>query len=394
MTPYIWRATAIVSAARRTTVGLGLLVCASALALPLNAAAASPQQVDMPHAGDCALTLRDVPPTTTAGTLQIAIDSHDAQVLFKVAQVQPFVVTLSDPLLEGSKIFVTLNGSPLPDMTVERALDGTKAPDACADPGSTASLYDGRSNFEADAFYGLAVDNFAPAESLEYRNAPSGTIRTRWTAGVQAQYRLFGQQDDVRQVWVSTQILHGLRTSDVNCQTSPDLAVCKATSTEAQKFFAIIEHASTIEAQIEGRVEVLRLQVAEETPVKVFASTRFGFIGLAGAPKVYSSDAYVGGGLVAPKGIFRGSFAEVGWGRSRQFQTAPNANRMKIYGTLFFDVAPGLLEQAKNIFTQSIGSTRFFAAIVVDRNPNGRAPDAVQSYFGVDFDVRRLFGGF
>ena len=390
---------AIISAARKTSAAAMVMVACALMSASAFAQPAA-QPLDTPHAGDCALTLR-VPAATAKDAIRLAIDSRDAVVLFKIATVDPFVVTLSDPLMEGSKVFLTVDAKEPFTIEVQPRPDGAKPPDACVDPGSNASEYDGRSTFEANAFYGLAIDNFAPAETsghpeagFGYRNTPEGTIKTRWTAGVQAQYRVIGRQDSVRQFWVSTQILHGLRTADVDCTKTPDLAVCKATSTEAQKFFAVLEHASTIEAHIEARMELWRLQVTEETPVKLFASTRFGFVGLAGAPKVFSSDAYIGGGLMAPKGIFRGSFAQVGWGKSRQFQTEPNANRMKIYGTLLFDIAPGLLDQARNIFSQSLGSTRFFASIVVDRNPGGTAPDSVQSYFGIDFDVRRLVGAF
>jgi hypothetical protein len=394
---------AIVSAARKTaTIAL---ICLSACwaAAPAFAQTLPPPTgpIDPPHAGDCALTLH-VPPATDKDTVRIAIDSRDARVLFKVAEVNPFVVTLSDPLLEGSKVFVTVGSQPTFDVEVQKPVDGTKPPDACAPPEPNVSEYDGRSTFEANAFVGAVFDNFAPAqvdparpeEGLVYRNTPRPGINKSWTAGVQAQYRLIGRPDSVRQIWLSTQILHGLRTSDVDCTKSPDLAVCKATASLSDRFFAVIEHASTMEAHFDTRVELLRLQITEDTPVKVYAATRFGFVSLSGAPKVFSSDAYIGGGLMAPKGVFRGSFAQVSWGRSRQFQTDPNADRLKIYGTLVWDIAPGLLEQARNIFTQTAGSMRFFAAIVVDRNPGGRAPDSVQSYFGIMFDVRRLYSGF
>jgi hypothetical protein len=371
------------------------------LGVSASARAQSPTVVQ-PHAGDCSIVLQNVSPSTTADTLQIAIDAHDARVLFKIAQTEPLVVSLGDPLRDGSTIYLTLNGVALKDVTVDHALNGTTPPDSCADPGPRTSEYDGRANFEASGFVGMVFDNFAPAQvdpanpddGLVYKNTPDNKIRKSWTAGVQAQYRLAGRQDSIRQLWLSTQILHGLRTSDVDCRTSPDLAVCKANATVTDRFFAIVEHASTMEAQIDARFEVLRLQVTEETPVKVYVATRFGFLGLAGAPKVFSSDAYVGGGLTAPKGVFRGSFAQVAWGRSRQFQTDPNADRLKVQGTLVFDVAPGLLDQAKNIFSSTLGSTRFFATIAVDRNPRGRAPDSVQSYFGLLFDVRRLYTGF
>jgi hypothetical protein len=289
---------------------------------------------------------------------------------------------------------VSLHGGPADQKRVLPRPGGAAEPDSCGpEAPPKPSDYDNRATFEANAFYGLAIDNFAPSIG-NYLNDVQGNIRTRWTAGVQAEYRLIGEPDDVRQFWLSTQILHGLRTADVDCTKTPDLAVCNKKAPVEDKFFAVLEHASTLEAQIDFRYEFLRLQIKEDSPVKVYASSRYGFVAVAGAPKVFSSDAYVGLGLIMPKGTFRGSFAQVSWGRSRQFQSDPNADRLKIYATLEFDVAPGLVDQARNIVTRGMSSTRFFTTIVIDRNPGGHAPDSVQTYFGLDFDVRRLVGAF
>jgi hypothetical protein len=305
---------------------------------------------------------------------------------------------LAAPLVEKSVVYLLLSsGGALAHATVLSSASGA-APNACvAKEAPHTNRYDDRQTFEANAFYGRVFDNFAPAEALgvNYVKPPVGDIDSRWTAGFQAAYRLFGAPDDTRQLWLTTQILHGARSADIDCTANPAAFSCAGvdpTKNPEQRILTTLEHASTMESHIEARLELFRLQGATDTPVKVFASTRYGFVAMDGAPKVFSSDAYVGGGITTPKGSFRGSFAEVAWGRSRQFQSVPEANRLKIYGMLVFDLMPGLVGQAQNILSQAGSATRFFAEIVVDRNPGGVAPDAVQTYIGIAFDVRRLVG--
>jgi hypothetical protein len=142
-------------------------------------------------------------------------------------------------------------------------------------------------------------------------------------------------------------------------------------------------------------------------PIKVFALGRFGFIDLskskedAGAsgdiavsvnsPKVFNSDMF-GAGILSPAGPFKNSSATVGWGRSDRFQSNPGWNRLKINGNLVFDLMPGFRDRLE-FWKRLAGSPRMFVAIAVDRNPNGAGPDSVNSYIGVDVDLRRIFFG-
>jgi len=112
------------------------------------------------------------------------------------------------------------------------------------------------------------------------------------------------------------------------------------------------------------------------------------------APRVFNSDAYAGVCILSPKGTFKGSFAQVAWGRSEQFQSYPEASRLKIFGTLAFDLAPSFSAGPTGFVGRLLGSSRAFVAIVVDRNPGGKAPDAVQTYVGYNFDLRKGFGSF
>ena len=351
--------------------------------------------IQTPYDGDCVVTI-NLPAAITADMVRLSLDDERAELAVQLAKSQPFVATLSEPLRRGSKVIVLVRGqrTAISQVVVERPASMLE-PTSCKLPQvPTAGLYDDRQTFEASAFYGRVFDNFAPAEILgaNYVKPPVGDIDVRWTGGFQVGLRLLGDPDAVRQLWLSTQTLHGARSADIDCEKNPSSPNCPKDATG--RVFSAIEHADTMEAHVEARLELFRLQARSDTPVKVFASTRFGFVAMSGAPKVFSSDAYVGGGVVAPKGAFRGSFAEIAWGRSRQFQSAVEANRLKVYGTLVFDVMPGLIGQAQNILSQAGSSTRAFVAIVVDRNPGGTAPDAIQTYVGVAFDVRRLVGAF
>lgn len=386
---------------RRLSSVLGLVIAwLAAGPQPLHAQV-TPQDswIHAPHAGDCSIVI-DLPSGVSPNTVLLRLnDAAHADLKFTIAQAQPFVAMLAAPLAEKSVVYLLLvPGGGTPAHATVLANAGGPAPNACVPKEEPhTNKYDDRQTFEANAFYGRVFDNFAPAEALgvNYVKPPVGDIDSRWTAGFQAAYRLFGAPDDVRQLWLSTQTLHGARSADIDCTANPEAFSCPGvsrTQNPEQRIVTTLEHASTMEAHIEARMELFRLQGATDTPVKVFASTHYGFVAMAGAPKAFSSDAYIGGGITTPKGSFRGSFAEIAWGRSRQFQSVPEANRMKIYGMLVFDLMPGLVGQAQNVVSQAGSAMRLFAEIVVDRNPGGVAPDAVQTYVGIAFDVRRLVG--
>jgi hypothetical protein len=154
----------------------------------------------------------------------------------------------------------------------------------------------------------------------------------------------------------------------------------------------ILEHATTIEAHIDPRFEFLTLQRDSSVPTKLYVTARFGFLDLEGAPKVFNSDSF-GLGILTPSGVFKDSYAQVAWGRSEQFQSNRNWNRLKIDGVLVVDIAPSLKDRLE-FWKRLGGSSRAFVAISVDRNPGGPGPDSVQSYVGIDFDLQTLVAGF
>lgn len=344
--------------------------------------------IRQPHAGDCAIVL-ELPEGTDGTRVQFRLNTHPLTIL--AIHGTPLVAALRDPLVEGDQLRASIDGRDY-QATVAALLTGSAGSTACS-PELAPVTFDARNVFEASAYLGTAFDNFAPNVVGNYQNPAAGTsIKSRWIAGVEAQYRLWSSRSNTRQFWLGTKTLHGVRTADVNCEETPSVAVCNRTAANSDKFLFILEHASTIEAHLDPRFEFMTLQPDSEVPTKVYVTARFGFLDVENAPKVFNSDS-IGVGLLAPKGTFKDSLAQVAWGRSAQFQSNPGWNRLKINGLLVFDVMAPLRERLE-FWKRLAGSSRVFVEISVDRNPGGPGPDSVQSYVGIDFDLRNAFSGF
>ncbi|HEX7136769.1 MAG TPA: hypothetical protein VF219_02940 [Vicinamibacterales bacterium] len=341
------------------------------------------------HDGDCTITV-DWPANTDVSGFRLLINGQPATrvVLEKTA---PFTVTLAEPVRERDNVSATAAGLRY-DTEVNGLAPGAAPVESC---GKVQARDDERSVFEASGFLGNVFDNFAPNVAGGYKDpvatAAATQVKSRWTAGVIAQYRLLGNPGDTYQLWLASYTLHGVRTSDVDCSVPTPPPVCSKTATTADKFLFVVEHASTLEAHIDARLEFATLQKDSELPIKVFAAARFGFLNLEGAPQVYNSNS-LGVGILAPKGVFRNSLAQVAWGLSEQFGSDPRWNRLKVNGLLAFDLMPSLKDRLE-FWKRLGGSTRFFVEISVDRNLQ-QGPDAVQTYVGLLFDLRQAFAGF
>ena len=378
--------------------GLGLL-CGVPTRAAAQGAAASPLAVRQPRAGDCTLTI-EVPAGTDPASVRVTLDSVTAPLRFTVKQRTPLVVALQDPLLSSSNVTVTVGTLPPASVRVAAPPEGAIIPASCsATP--RAATFDEREVFEASGFLGEVFDNFAPNVAGGYVNDSTNNIKSRWTAGVEAQYRLKGSKDSQVQVWLTSHVLHGLRSADVKCGDTPDAAQCARLQNPAdpgaflskdavKNFFYVLQGASTIEAHVDLRVEFATIQQESQVPARLYWFARAGFLDLAGAPRVFDADS-MGIGLIASKGVFRSSYAQVGVGQSRQFETDKRFARAKINGVLVFDLMPGL--SADGILSKLGAGSRFFLALSIDRNFR-KGPDAVQTYVGVDFDLRRMFGSF
>jgi hypothetical protein len=348
--------------------------------------------------GDCQVTLRNVPRDVDIRQIAVFVDNRLLTLKPARRSGDSVRLRLLDPLHENSIVgaALTVDGAKLA-IQVQQAPQAHWPPDGKCDE---LQARDDREVFESSGYLGWAFDNFAPALGSFPSSAPGSHMRL--LAGVEAQYRLVGDKHDPFQIWLSTFTLHGVRSADVDCTNPSSAALCG--NNQGQKFIAIFQNASSLEAHFDVRVEFKTLQPRSELPSKLFAVARFGFIDLdkydavvngtqvsVNPPKVFNNDL-LGGGIIAPAGPFRDSNAIVGWGRSERFQSNPGWNRLKVSGMLVFDLVPGFKDSLE-FWKRLAGSPRMFVQINVDRNPNGPGPDAVNTYIGLDVDLRRIFFG-
>ncbi|HEY7291947.1 MAG TPA: hypothetical protein VH583_19055 [Vicinamibacterales bacterium] len=363
-------------------IGAAIALCAS-----WTNSASAQTGIGLLHDGDCRIRIQ-WPQNTDVSGFRLLINGQTASRVTR-AKGADFVIRLAEPLRERDNIRV-LAGT----VTYDAVVEASSGPAVASCSTDVTSKYDDRSVFEASGFLGSVFDNFAPNVVGGYEN-PAGAaaatqVKSRFSAGVTAQYRLIGKPGDNYQLWLSSYTLHGLRTADVDCSVPDAPPICSVKSSTSDKFLYVLEHASTLEAHVDARFEFMTLQRESDLPIKLFAAARFGFLDLEGAPRVYNSNS-LGAGILAPKGVFRGSLAQVAWGISEQFGSDPHWNRLKVNGLLAFDVVPSLKDQVE-FWKRAAGSTRFFVEISVDRNLR-EGPDAVQTYVGVLFDLRQAFSG-
>jgi hypothetical protein len=302
--------------------GVAVLVAWGAPTLASAQAGATPTlALQQPTAGACSVTI-EVPAGTNPADISIALDSQDAPLKVRVVQSVPLVLALKDPLLKDSVVTAKKGGTPFDTKTVAALPTGGVLPKSCPDQSDKSpQTFDERGVFEATGFLGSVFDNFAPNIAGGYVNSSTTGVKSRVTAGVQAQYRLIGDTQSQVQLWLASYTLHGLRTADVNCSDTPDVPVCQNNPDPSTKFRYILEHATTMEAHVDARLEFLTIQKTSDVPARLYVFGRAGFLDLLAAPRVYDSDA-VGVGLTASRGVFRGSYAQMGWGLSKQYETS------------------------------------------------------------------------
>ena len=363
-----------------TFVGLPTTLLAEQAALPLPT-------ITTPRAGDCRVDV-EIPQLGNGSVLEVQINKGRVARLLVGQKPQLVVLPLSAPLEEGDEVRARLD-----DGGWGKAFAGTAGPNGpsvCASGGLRRETSD-RPVFDATGFLGLAFDQFAPKVVGNYivpTDPKSGMALSRRTAGLSLDYHVIG--DGEFQFWVAGYALWGLRTADIDCKEQTDSPLCSNAAPTQDRFFFILEHASTVEAHFAPRLEFWTFQRGSETPLKVFVGGQLGFVHLEGAPKVSEID-HVGFGVIVPSGPFRKSFIQWSSGRTSLFQSNAKWNRFKVDGVLAFDLMPSLKERAAFWRYTGFGSWRGFVAISIDRNLRGPGPDAVQSYAGFAFDFRRAF---
>ena len=234
-------------------------------------------------------------------------------------------------------------------------------------------------SLDATAYYGWAFDQFAPDSTGGY---PPNTVTAksnRSLFGVNFDYRMIGTDQTRVQFWIAGETMHGVRSADIDCSAEANKpAVCDPQAGVSYAR-AVLANATSLEAYFAPRLKFLRLQRDSSTPAYLYVGARFGFIALDDAPRVFKNH-HVGVGLEADDGPFEGSRIEFGWG-SNEMLSSRQWNRFKVDGTITFPV-PLTGETA-----------RFFIQMSIDNDLAGSAPDSIQTFMGVDFDIRKFFGG-
>ena len=364
------------------------VIAAAVLAAARNAAAQTPApnfSVEPVNLGDCRVVVRIQNPRG-GDQVGIVVDQTLIREQTVSAGRDRLTFALADPLRAGSVVRVRLNGSesvntggaaPLVAKVADKP--GANAPEACkaeAEP-------DDESPFEASAFLGEVIDNFAPDAVANYKYSDPDALKSKgsFIFGFNFDYRLHGRSDSRVQWWVEGETMHGVRTADVDCAPSEQRPpVCDTATlgnvTEQAKF--ILKNATSLEVWASPRVEFHTLQGGTDSPAKLYAALVLGFIALDDAPQngVYRSH-HVGLGLAADAGSFEDSYLEVGWGKNELF--SKDWDRLKISGLLSFS-----LERIP--LWRDLG--RVFVEMTID-NSLGSGPDSIRTFFGVDIDLKK-----
>jgi hypothetical protein len=245
-------------------------------------------------------------------------------------------------------------------------------------------------NFEATAYTGVVVDNFAAQESnvLVYPGDSKG-VKSSYVVGIDFAYRMYGDAADVRpfkgsQFWVYGETIHGQRSADVDCtqQTKPD--VCALLSggvpTNLQNaFYSVLRNATSLEAFAGLRWEFLTLQAKSADVAEVYAKSELGFMAVTGRGAVIDDHQKIALGAMATSGKFKNSYLEAGWGKNDLFRTHPG-RRFKVDGYLSWDLNHWMTDKGVTPFIEMVADTDF-----------GPGSDSVRTYFGFNFDLGKLW---
>jgi hypothetical protein len=264
--------------------------------------------------------------------------------------------------------------------TATTAADETNA----TEPPDTTE-YDGRKDLEASAYIGIGVDSFAASDLKSYLNPESSNdIQNRAVGGFDFEYRL-SKPDREMQLWIYGETLHGVRSTDIDCSQNPDLPTCQTAgydaSSAAEQFLYIVQNASSLEGMLGLRWELFRLRESSQAPSSLYVNAQAGFLSVSGDDDDVVDMHHTGLGLVITNGQFQGSRLEVGYGTCDLFSVKPDSRW----------IVDGLLSWTPKQLDGT--GTSLFAQIYVNTDV-GSGADSIQSYFGIDIDLREfnLFG--
>ncbi len=235
---------------------------------------------------------------------------------------------------------------------------------------------DARPNLIATAFFGISLDSFAASEWNAYINPDQNSkIKERGIGGISFDYRLLGDPNKSHtQLWIFGKTIHGVRSAGVDCAST---GICiDFDPTKPNRTLYMIRASTSLEAILGARWELHSLQSRTDTAAAFYLKGQAGFVTIAGAGSGLVDVHHIAVGAIAKTGRFNGSYVETGVGKTTLFPK--NAfPRVKVDAYLRWPLA-------------KTGLTGF-AQITVDSTLHKVGADSVQSFFGINFDLSRLF---
>jgi hypothetical protein len=259
-------------------------------------------------------------------------------------------------------------------LTCVLLVDGTRA---------SAQVADDREDIEITVFTGISIDSFAAQELRKYINKDdSGDVREQLVAGFDFSYRINKPKSRNMPVfWLYGETVHGVRSGEANCEgENQTTELCETARLEPAADpnapLAIFRKATTLEAFFGLRAELVNLRSADDPGAapKLYVKGQLGLLTVAGRGGDVVDMHHGGVGVLLTRGPFRDSYFEIGYGTNGLF--LDNPRRWKVDG--FLSMGP------------DDAAVRPFAQMTVDADFKD-GPDSIQSYFGFDIDVRKIW---
>jgi hypothetical protein len=245
---------------------------------------------------------------------------------------------------------------------------------------------DEREDFESSAYLGVAIDRFAAQDVRNYLNPEANGVQyERSIFGIDFEYRLNRQSSDADQapqLWVYGETVHGVRSEDVDCKAAPNVPSCQKTlagflGNPPETALFMLRNATSLEAFAGLRVEFKNLNLPGGDPARLYVKGQVGFLEVTESDGDAKDMHHLAFGATTVGGPRAGSYLEIGFGRTDLF-LVNRRKRIKIDGLFQQDLGKGL---------------RLFAELFADVDGKDGA-DAMQSYFGLSFDIGQLVGEF
>lgn len=365
----------------------------SVVVLGAGSSSAQPVVATPVAAGDCAVIVQFAAPPAPGTDVELKLNAPTVFAHVPANGRSSLAIRLNGPLAVGDVLAARSvaggTAGPWGASVTVGAGDGTAQCDA--PPPASSSLHDAREALEVTAYLGRAYDNFAPGQVGAYRAGEASDATWRFIAGVDFDFRVFGEPDDDVQLWLAGETLHGVRSADVDCSVEPKPALCTTNrGGETDRFLETLRGASSLEAYLTPRLELFTFQGKSDFTTKFYVTSRFGVMMLKDAPEAFSVH-HLGAGLITSVGPFVGSYLEVGWGRTDLFLENPGErhgrwNRLKLDGLVSFPLFGVFLDRAKDWKR----APRMFVQIYSDFDVHDRAADSIQTFVGLDFDLSAM----